>query len=246
MATEARTQCWHCLTLPQSFQGVPPGGMAPESWAPPGNTGLSSNSAFLLPPFVFFLLFPPRCFFPLLSKALCFLPLSLLPFCQSSLPQLQEQAEHCWDICGTTWTRYVCSGVSQGVLGHTVLGVAAPLSAMKSSVCSRVPGMGTPCLACQRSELCSVRQTSSCSQHGNVPSAVPVCCSGGTHGNTGSGGAREGSGWGKGKKRFPAGLLRSSYQLFFGASFPPELQLAPTCAAGMSSLLGAVSVALMQ
>lgn len=109
-------------TLPRSFQGVPAGGMAPEPWAPPGNAGLSSNSAFLLPPFVFFLLFPPRCFFPFLSKALCFLPLSLLPFRQSSLSQPQEQAEHCRDICGTTWTRYVCSGVSQGVLGHAVPG----------------------------------------------------------------------------------------------------------------------------
>lgn len=68
--------------------------MALEPRASPGNAGLSPNSAFLLQPFVFFLLFPPRCFFPLLSKALCFFfPLFLLPFCQPSLSQLQEQAE---------------------------------------------------------------------------------------------------------------------------------------------------------
>lgn len=49
---------------------------------------------------------------------------------------------------------------------------------------------------------------------------------------------------GKKKKQgkiFPVGLLGSSRQLFWGASFPSVLQLAPTCAAGESSL--AVSVA---
>lgn len=55
-----------------------------------------------------------------------------------------------------------------------------------------------------------------------------------------------GSGWGKRGKRFPVGLLESSQQLFLGASFPLVLQLAPTCADGVSSLLGAVSVALIQ
>lgn len=56
----------------------------------------------------------------------------------------------------------------------------------------------------------------------------------------------KGSGWGKGRKMFPVGLLGSSHQLFLGASFPLVLQLAPTCAAGVSSLLRAVSVALRQ
>lgn len=55
-----------------------------------------------------------------------------------------------------------------------------------------------------------------------------------------------GSGWRNGGKMFPVGLLGSSYQLFLGASFPLVLQVAPTCAAGMSLLLGAVSVALVQ
>lgn len=42
-------------------------------------------------------------------------------------------------------------------------------------------------------------------------------------------------------KRFPVWLVGSSRQLFWGASFPSVLQLAPTCAAGESSLT--VSVA---
>lgn len=50
-----------------------------------------------------------------------------------------------------------------------------------------------------------------------------------------------GSGWRKEGKMLPVGLLGSSYQLFLGASFPLVLQVALTCAAGMSLLLGAVS-----
>lgn len=45
---------------------------------------------------------------------------------------------------------------------------------------------------------------------------------------------------------FPVGLLGSSQRFFLGASFPSVLQLAPTCAAGESSLIGAVSVAARQ
>lgn len=137
----ARTPRWHCHDPTEVFRQ---GRRLRSPGAPPGNAGSSSNSAFLLPPFV-------CCCFSLVSKALCFHPLLL--------PQFRQPRGHWWhhlDKVHLQWGIPRCLDM-KGPWPRCARRAAAPPSAMNSSGCSRVTGLGRA--VCQGTELCGAGRT---------------------------------------------------------------------------------------
>lgn len=142
VAAEAGTQCCHCQTLSRSFQGIPAGGMAPEPWAPAGNRielelCFSSSSLCVLFAFCSLLLLSSFVQSPLFSSPFPapVLPVPLIPASGAGRAVPGHLWHHLdvlrlhWRVPGCPWPR--CAWRT-----------AAPLSAMKSSLCSRVTGMG--------------------------------------------------------------------------------------------------------
>lgn len=191
--------------------------MALEPRASPGNAGLSPNSAFLLQPFVFFLLFPPRCFFPLLSKALCFFPpLSCSRFASPPYPSSRSRQKalpvYLWHHLD------VCTGVSRVSLAMLNSESCSSPECHEILCLQQGDRDGTRCVQNAR----GLNKPAVCSQHGNIPGAIPACCSGGTHGDTGSRGAREGKRVGKAREKVPGGAPGKQSAALFGSFIPPS------------------------